>query len=205
MYSRPLPSEKKSEKGVCGAGGDCAQASLRRIIHSSSSSKTANNKIPVSSCFNDSEGLYRKTVFRCLVHRPHYSARLMRLGSRGPREFFFSDTPPKCLHRDCVGRRRTGTRYGDVYLIVREKQGIVVETLSSNKVLRRSKQSAPLSACPFPYSKFGCLLLLSNSGGTTLLEGGGKSYICRSFEVAKGQKGPLGQSVFTKFVSDFRT
>ena len=88
MYSRPLPSEKKSEKGVCGAGGDCAQASLRRIIHSSSSSKTANNIIPVSSCFNDSEGLYRKTVFRCLVHRPHYSARLMRLGSRGPREFF---------------------------------------------------------------------------------------------------------------------
>ena len=44
----------------------------------------ANNKIPVSS----SEGLYRTTLCRCLVHRPHYSARLMRFGSRGPSEFF---------------------------------------------------------------------------------------------------------------------
>ena len=49
--------------------------------------KTANNKIPVSSVFNDSEGLYRTTVCRCLVRRPHYSARLMRFGSRGPSEF----------------------------------------------------------------------------------------------------------------------
>ena len=39
---------------------------------SSSSVKTANNKIPVSSVFNDSEGLYRTTVCRCLVHRPPY-------------------------------------------------------------------------------------------------------------------------------------
>ena len=71
-------------------------------------------------------GLYRKTVCRCLVHRPHYSARLTRFGSRGPSEFFSSDTPPKCLHRDCVGRRQTGTRHGNVYVSVREKQGIVV-------------------------------------------------------------------------------
>ena len=33
-------------------------------------------------------GLYRTTVYRCLVRRPHYSARLMRFGSRGPSEFF---------------------------------------------------------------------------------------------------------------------
>ena len=53
----------------------------------------------------------------------------MLFGSRGPSEFFFSDTPPKCLDRDCVGRHRTagtGTRHGNVYLSVREKQGIVV-------------------------------------------------------------------------------
>ena len=50
--------------------------------------KTADNKIPVSSVFNDSEGLYGTTVCRCLVRRPHYSARLMRFGSRGPSEFF---------------------------------------------------------------------------------------------------------------------
>ena len=50
--------------------------------------QTANNKIPVSSVFNDSEGLYRTTVCRCLVQRPHYSARLMRFGSPGPSECF---------------------------------------------------------------------------------------------------------------------
>ena len=49
--------------------------------------KTANNKIPVSSVFNDSEGLYGRTVCRYLVRRLHYSARLMRFGSRGPSEF----------------------------------------------------------------------------------------------------------------------
>ena len=37
--------------------------------------KTANNKIPVASVFNDSEGLYGTTVCRCLVRRPHYSFR----------------------------------------------------------------------------------------------------------------------------------
>ena len=51
--------------------------------------KTANNNwIPVSSVFNNSEGLYRKTVSRCLVHRPHYFTQLMRFGSRGPSDFF---------------------------------------------------------------------------------------------------------------------
>ena len=57
---------------------------------------------------------------------PHYSARLMRFGSRGQSEIFFSDTPPKCLERDCVGRRLTGARHGNVYRSVREKQGIAV-------------------------------------------------------------------------------
>ena len=51
--------------------------------------KTANDKIPVFSIFNDKKGLYRTIVCRCLVHRPHYSARLMRFGSRGPSESFF--------------------------------------------------------------------------------------------------------------------
>ena len=32
----------------------------------------------------------------------------------------------KWLDRDCVGRRRTGTRHGNVYRSVREKQGNVV-------------------------------------------------------------------------------
>ena len=80
----------------------------------------------MSSVFNFSEGLYRPTVCRCLVHRPHYSARLMRFGSRGLSQFFSSDTLPKCLDRDCVERRRSKTRHGNVYRSVREKQGIVV-------------------------------------------------------------------------------
>ena len=105
-------------------------ATVHRLVSdgqsiSSSSVKTANNKIP--SVFNDSEGLYRSTVCRSLVHRAHYSARLMRFGSRRPSKFFFfSNTPPKCSDRDCVERRRSGTRHGNVYRSVGEKQGIVV-------------------------------------------------------------------------------
>ena len=37
-----------------------------------------------------------------------------------------ASSPRKCLDRDCVGRRRTGTRHGNVYRSVREKQGNVV-------------------------------------------------------------------------------
>ena len=40
-------------------------------------------------------------------------------------QVFFSDAPTEYLHRDFVGRRRTGTRHGNVYRSVREKQGIV--------------------------------------------------------------------------------
>ena len=84
----PPPLRKNRRRGVCGE-----DATVHRLVSdgwsiSRSSVKTANNKIPVSSVFNDSEGLYGTTVCRCLVRRPHYSARLMRFGSRGPSEFF---------------------------------------------------------------------------------------------------------------------
>ena len=87
VYSRPLPSEKNRRRGVCGEG-----ATVHRLVSdgwsiSGSSVKTAKNKIPVSNVFKDSESLYGTTVCRCLVRRPHYSARLMRFGSRGPSEF----------------------------------------------------------------------------------------------------------------------
>ena len=84
--------------------------------------------MPVSSVFNDSEGLYRTTVCLCLVCRPHYSARQMRFWSRIRARFLFS----QIRHRNTltetayVGRRRAGTRHGNVYRSVREKQGIVV-------------------------------------------------------------------------------
>ena len=84
--------------------------------------KTANNKIPVSSVFNDSEGLYGTTAAAValsvglIISRGYcVSGHLVRASS-----------PPKCLDRDCVERRRTGTRHGNVYRSVREKQGNVV-------------------------------------------------------------------------------
>ena len=111
----PPPLRKNRRRGVCGAGGDCTQASQSV---SSSSVKTANNKILVSGVFDDSEGLYGTTFCRCLVRKPHYSARLLRFGSRG-----LSELPPKCLDdRDCVVRRCTGTRHGNVYSSIREKK-----------------------------------------------------------------------------------
>ena len=119
---QPSPPPRKNRRmGVCGEG-----ATVHRLVSdgwsiSSSSVKTANNKIPVSSVFNDSEGLYGTTVCRCLVRRPHYSARLMRFGSRGPSEFSTEMPWP---------RLRGKTPYRDlrhnVYRSVREKQGNVV-------------------------------------------------------------------------------
>ena len=127
VYSPPFP-QKKSEKGCLWGRGTTVHGLVSdgQFI-SSSSVKTANNKIPVSSVFNDSEGLYRTTICRCLVCWPHYSAQPMRFGSRVRASFFFSsDTPPKYPDRHCVARRRTWTRHGNIYRSVREKQGIVV-------------------------------------------------------------------------------
>ena len=95
----------------------------------------ANNKIPVSSVFNDSEGLYRKTVCRCLVHRPHYSARLMRSGSRGPSKFF-----SQIRHRNAF----TEIAWEDA----EQGLGMVMSTLASEKN-RELLQGIILSATCF--------------------------------------------------------
>ena len=55
-------------------------------------------------------------VCRCLVPRPHYSARPMRFGSRGPGASW--DTPPKCLDREGLE---------DSTVAVRQKQGVVID------------------------------------------------------------------------------
>ena len=52
--------------------------------------KTANDKIPVFSIFNDKKGLYRTIVCRCLVHRPHYSPPNAFRVTWSERVFFFS-------------------------------------------------------------------------------------------------------------------
>ena len=124
---QPPPSlRKKSVKGCLWGRG----TTVHRLVSdgwsiSSSCVKTANNKMPVSSVFNDSEGLYRTTVCRCLVCGPHYSAQQMRFWWR-VRASFFSHIRHWDLDRDCVGTRRTGTRHGNVCRSVKEKQGIVV-------------------------------------------------------------------------------
>ena len=48
-------------------------------------------------------------VVACLVPRRHYSAWAIRNGSRGPSEPS-SETSPKCINREGLGKRRTGTR-----------------------------------------------------------------------------------------------
>ena len=59
MYSRPLPSEKIGEEVSVGE-----RVTVHRLVPdgesiSSSSVKTADNKIPVSSVFNDSDAVQR--------------------------------------------------------------------------------------------------------------------------------------------------
>ena len=84
--------------------------------------KTAKDKILVSGVFNDSEGLYGTTFCRCLVRRPHYSARLLRFGSRG-----LGELPPKCLDdRDCVVRRVQGRGMAMSTVASEKKNGIVI-------------------------------------------------------------------------------
>ena len=125
----PPPLRKKIGEGVSVEEA----GTVHRLVSdgwsiSSSSEKRANNKIPVSSVFNDNEGLYGTTVCRCLVRRPNYSARLTRFGSSGPSEFA------------TVRRRRTGTMH-NVYRSVREKQGNfvyrqrVLQTVTSLRVV----------------------------------------------------------------------
>ena len=92
----------------------------------------------MSSVFNDSEGLYGTIVSRCLVHRPHYFARGECVSGHVAR----ASSPPKCLDRDWVGRRRTRSRHGHVYRSVRERQGnVACENI-------RFSSSSPLGTSP---------------------------------------------------------
>ena len=83
---------------------------------------TVNDKIPLSTVFIDSEGLYGTNVCRCLVRRPHSISRGKCVSGHVVR----ASSALKCLDRVCVGRRPTGTRRGNAYCGVREKLGNVV-------------------------------------------------------------------------------
>ena len=69
----------------------------------------------------------------CLVPRPHYYARPMRFGSRGP----------KCIDREGLERRRTGTR--QVYVVVSNPFFKLYPILCS--------QTHQAIQCTSPYSK----------------------------------------------------
>ena len=97
--------------------------------------KTANNKIPGSSVFNDSEGLYGTTVCRRLVRRPHYSARQDAPGAANAFRVTWSE---RVRHRNALteiawedavqGLDMARPWHGMLclYRSVREKQGNVV-------------------------------------------------------------------------------
>ena len=87
----------------------------------------------MSSVFNDSEGLYRTTVCRCLVRRPHYFARLMRFGSRGPSEFF-----SQIRHRNAF----TEIVWEDAVALEKNR-----ELLHGIVVYRRRVTKSDISAC----------------------------------------------------------
>ena len=141
VYSRPLPSEKNRRRGICGGSG---RLYILRLASTDNPVLSLVLKRPITKfqCLVAKD--YRTTVCRCLVHRPRYSARLvcLRFGSRCRSEFFFSDTPPQCLARDCVGRSRTGTTHGNVYRSVREK---TENCCLSSKCFKNSD----ISACCF--------------------------------------------------------
>ena len=63
----------------------------------------------------------------------------MRFGSRGPSELFVSDTSPKCIDREGLGRRRTETRKEkfDVKIVNYDRQIIFVFGVDEEgKILR---------------------------------------------------------------------
>ena len=94
----------------------------------SSGVKTANNKIPVSSVFNDSERLYRTTQSPVALSVGLIVPRgSLSFWSRGPSELFSQIRHRKALNEIAwEDTFNTRTRYGNVYRGVRDKQTIFV-------------------------------------------------------------------------------
>ena len=82
----PPPLRKKRKRGVCEGGGDCTQTSLRRMIHFLALVwKRPTTKFPCPVFLMIQERTVQNDWLPWLVRGPHYSARLMYSGSRGPR------------------------------------------------------------------------------------------------------------------------
>ena len=115
----------------------------------------------MSSVFNDSEGLYRTTVCRCLVRRPHYSVRLMRFGSRGPSEFF-----PQIRHRnafteiaweDAVASEKNRELLHGIVVyrrrVLQRVTSLCVAVISRARPLENLKYQSPARSQIFPMEK----------------------------------------------------
>ena len=115
---RPLPPLRKNRRrGVCGEG-----ATVHRLV--SRLALAWKRQITEFPC----------AVFLMIAKdcTEGLSAVALSVGLNFPRGYCVSghvvlaSSPPKSLDWDCVGRRLTGTRHGNVYRSVREKQGNVV-------------------------------------------------------------------------------
>lgn len=65
---------------------------------------------------------YSHTLLMAFTRCPHYSAQPLSLGSRGP---FFSDTSPKCINWEGLGRPRTGIRKSWNHISLTSLLGVV--------------------------------------------------------------------------------
>ena len=122
----PPPLRKNQRRGVCGGGGVCSQASLRRADNPFLALvwKQPMTKFPCP--------VFLIIAKDCTERLSPVALSLGLIIPRGEcvsgdvvRARFFS----QICHRNCLeqeGRRLTGTRHGNVYCSVREKQWIVV-------------------------------------------------------------------------------
>ena len=122
----PPPLTKNRRRGVCGGGSDWHRLVSNGQSLSISSLKTANSKLkflcPVFSM------IMKDCTEGCLPLPCPWASLFPAVNAfrvTWSERVYFSNTPPKCLHRNYMGRRLKGTRHGNAHLIGRENQGIV--------------------------------------------------------------------------------
>ena len=107
LCTAALSPQRKNGKRVhvCGGGGDCTQASLRRMIHFLALVwKRPTTKFPCPVFLMiQKDCTERLSAVTCPYYRPHYSARLMYSGSRGPSfSLFLFFLFPQVCHRNAL-------------------------------------------------------------------------------------------------------
>ena len=101
----PFRKKKKRKRGVWGGGGDWTQASVWRMIHFLALVwKRPTTKFPCTVFLMiQKDCTERLSAVTCPYYRPHYSARLMYSGSRGPSfSLFLFFLFPQVCHRNAL-------------------------------------------------------------------------------------------------------